>query len=59
MNILLSILPYMAKYWWDKILVNLANRSHVAKIDPTKIWLYLIYRPDCTDQTSILKYRPF
>ena len=27
----------MAKYWWDKILANLVNRSHVAKINLTKI----------------------
>ena len=27
-------IPYMAKYWWGKIL---ANCSHVAKINPTKI----------------------
>ena len=30
-------LPYVVKYWWAKILANLANRSHVAKINPSKI----------------------
>jgi len=33
----LTEIPYMAKYWWGKILANLVNRRHVAKIDPTKI----------------------
>ena len=28
---------YVAKYWWGKILANLANCSHVTKINPTKI----------------------
>ena len=30
-------IPYVAKYWWGKILANLVNCSHVAKINPTKI----------------------
>ena len=30
-------IPYVAKYWWGKILANLANHSYDAKINPTKI----------------------
>ena len=32
-----SIIPYVAKCWWGKILLNLANCSYVTKINPTKI----------------------
>ena len=32
-----NYIPYVAKYWWGKILANLANHSYVAKINPTKI----------------------
>ena len=36
-HVILWYIPYVAKYWWGKILANLASRSHVAKINPTKI----------------------